>query len=177
MTTWPDSVWLVGLSAAGKSTVGPLLAERLGYEFEDIDATIEAREGRSIADIFRAEGEAAFRRLEARVSDELAGRSGLVVATGGGWMARRDIETSAPGRVRVWLRVSPDEAEARNSSSPGTRPLLADDGLAALRRLLDRREAAYREAEVAVDTDGRSPAQVVEEVLERLGRRGVTDSG
>lgn len=176
MTTWPDSIWLVGLSAAGKSTVGPLLADRLGYEFIDLDDRIEAERGRTVAEIFGEEGEESFRGAEARVSAALLGRPRIVVATGGGWMAREDIPRNAVGCVRVWLRVSPEAAIARLGEERSTRPLL--DGVAPLgsiEGLLARRIGHYREAEVTIDTDGMAPLQVVDAVLQWLRRDDGTE--
>jgi shikimate kinase len=164
-----DSVWLVGLSAAGKSTVGSLVAEALGYEFADLDALIEASVGMTVAEIFRTAGEQAFRNAEARVSDELLARRCVVVATGAGWMARADIPRGRPGCVRVWLRVSPVAAFERLARELDTRPLLAGgDGEGVLADLLALREKAYAEAELSVDTTGLEPAEVASLVMERL---------
>jgi len=172
MAMWPASIWLVGLSAAGKSTVGPLLADRLGYEFVDLDTRIEAERGRTVAEIFDEEGEESFRAAEATVSDALLARTHIVVATGGGWMARDDIARSASGCVRVWLRVTPEASIARLGKETATRPLLQGPApLGALEALLASRIGAYREAEVTVDTDGLDPSGVVDAVLEQL-RRG-----
>ena len=174
--TGPTSVWLVGLSGAGKSTVGPLLARRLGWAFVDLDADVAARAGAPIAEIFRRDGEARFRRLEAEATAGLAGRGGLVVATGGGWMARRDLERSWPGSVRVWLGVDPGTAAGRLAGAKMTRPLVSeDDPGASLARTLAERRAAYAEAEIEVGTEGRAPEDVVELVLERLRRLGVPE--
>lgn len=164
----PDRILLVGLSGAGKSTVGRLLAERLGYAFIDLDAEVEEAAGRSVAAIFRRSREAGFRRLEARASDAARRRRRAVVATGGGWMARDDLERSWSGAVRVWLRVSPATAAARLGAAP-SRPLVAgSDPETGLARLLEERRRAYAEAELAVDTDRRSPAAVVEQILKQL---------
>lgn len=170
------SVWLVGLSGAGKSAVGPRLARRLGWEFVDLDDEVVRRAGRPVPDIFRRVGEEGFRRLEAEATAGLAGRRGVVVATGGGWMARRDIERAWPGSIRVWLEVRPETAAARLSAGPGTRPLVSgEDPGASLARMLRDRRAAYAEAELSVQTDGRGPDDVTELVLERLRRLGVTE--
>lgn len=174
--TAPSSVWLVGLSGAGKSAVGPLVSRRLGWDFVDLDAHVVARAGEPIPEIFRRDGEARFRRLEAHVTARLAGRTRVVVATGGGWMARSDLERSGPGRIRVWLRVDPAAAAARLAMATGTRPLVSDeDPGASLARMLADRRRAYAEAEVAVETDGRSVHEVAEVVLERLRRLGVPE--
>ncbi len=163
----PRSIWLVGLSGSGKSAVGPVLARRLGYDFVDLDRRIESVSGETISKLFRAGGEGSFRRLEAVVTAEVADAANVVVATGGGWMARDDIERDAPGRIRIWLRVSPATAIDRlrlqsGSGTAGGRPLLAGaDPEASLAKLLASRESAYAEAELQVLTDRRKPEEVV----------------
>lgn len=161
---------------AGKTSVGRLLAGRLGWQHADLDRVIEERAGRSIPDIFRAGGESAFRTLEREATRQLAGRRRLVISPGGGWMTDpANREELAPGALFVYLKVSPDEVVRRvgNSLYP-CRPLLeVDDPSAAARELLAAREPAYRRADLAVDTDGREIEEVVEEVAERLRRVGV----
>ena len=176
----PRQIWLVGLSGAGKSTVGPILARCLGYTFVDLDRLIEDLAGETIPCVFRTGGEAEFRRLETRAAARAAREMEVVVATGGGWMARCDIDRSSGGRVRVWLRVRPETAIHRLAGD-GTeaRPLLAGpDPGGALATLLAKRETAYAEAELTLDTDGREPEEVVEFVLERLrGLAAHSDAG
>jgi len=158
---------LVGLSGSGKTTVGRLVADRLGAPFVDLDRIVEARAGRSIARLFAEEGEAAFRRLETLVGAEaLEAAVPTVVATGGGFMA--DPANRANARERgcvVYLQTSPGTAAARVGSASG-RPLL--DGAPpapALGELLARREEGYLEAAARVTTDGRSPEAVAEDVV------------
>lgn len=160
----------MGLSGAGKSTTGPILAERLGYDFIDLDLRIEVSAGETIAELFRRGGESLFRRLEAEATSEVRGLERTVVATGGGWMARRDLERKWDGCTRVWLRVGPETAIHRLGRFAGSeRPLLDDpDPLGVLTALLAEREPAYSEAELGVWTDARSPVEVAEEVQQRL---------
>lgn len=164
------SVWLVGLSGAGKSTVGPIVAGRLGFRFVDLDRRVERLAGCSVERIFATEGEGAFRALEAAASREVMEEEGVVVATGGGWMARTDLPRTVRGCIRVWLRVRPETAIHRLADSGSEpRPLLAgSDPVADLRRLLGARERAYAEAEMSVDTDGLGPGEVADVVMERL---------
>lgn len=172
MSGAPRRIWLVGLSGAGKSTVGPLLAQRLGYRYVDLDREVEELAFETIPRLFRAGGEAEFRRLEARVASRAARATDVVVATGGGWMARRDIDRTSGGRVRVWLRVRPETAIHRLSREGAeARPLLAGpDPAAAIAALLAEREAAYAEAELVLETDGREPEDVVEVAMRSLRR-------
>lgn len=151
--------------AAGKTTVGRRLAERLGWAFVDFDDLIRERTGRTAAALIREDGEAALRRLEADLTDELAGRSRVVIAPGGGWGADpSNARRLGSGTLRVWLRVTPEEAVRRAGEDAGVdRPLL-DDAHA----LLARREPAYAAAELVVDVDGREPGAVVDDIVRRL---------
>ncbi len=169
----PPSIWLVGLSGSGKSTVGPILARRLEFEFVDLDSRIEELAGASIPSIFKNGGQGKFRALEASAADGLAAEVRTVVATGGGWMARRDIDRNSHGRLRVWLRVSPETAMNRIGEGGGTRPLLAGGNVRKrLTNLLESRAEGYAEAEFHVDTDSRGPEQVAGAILRELVRAG-----
>jgi len=171
----PDRVVLVGFMAAGKSTVGSRLADRIGYAFADLDDEVERAAGRTIPEIFRTEGETAFRELEARVTARFDDRRRLVLAAGGGWMARPELRDRWPDAVRIWLRVSPEEVLRRLAGRLDTRPVL-DPGSPerSIRAILERRRPAYAEAELAVETDGLAPGEVVERVLEALEERGAS---
>jgi shikimate kinase len=170
-------VALVGLMGAGKSAVARALGERLGVMVVDLDELIEAEEGLTIAELFAREGEAWFRRREAELLDQ-ALRTGIgVLACGGGVVLDARNRTVLRERCRVvWLRVSPQEAARRIAAGPGGRPLLErGEPQARLAELLAEREPHYRElAEAVLETDGRSVAEVAEEVAARLGlSRGV----
>lgn len=167
-------VVLVGFMCSGKSTVGPALAARLGWEHLDLDREIERVQGRSVARIFAEGGEARFREMEAEATAALAGRSGLVLSPGGGWITNPALlERLGPGTLSVWLQVAPETVVARSAAAPGERPLLrGPDPLAAARRLLAEREPLYRRAGLAVSTDGRDPADVVSHILGEIRARG-----
>lgn len=180
----PGRIVLVGGMAAGKTSAGRALARRIGYRFVDLDEEVERRAGRTVPEIFGEEGEAGFRRLEAEVTRALdpvpeAGGDeapvdpgegeGLVVATGGGWMARPELRDRWPGAVRVWLEVSPEQALERLEGDLASRPMVdPDEPLASLRAILERRRGDYARAEHAVRTDGRSSGQVAASILEAL---------
>lgn len=171
--TLPRRIVLVGPMAAGKTSVGRRIARRTGYRFVDLDEEVERRAGRTIPEIFRAEGEEGFRRREARATRRLddppAGAPGVVVATGGGWMARDELRDRWPEAARVWLRVGPEEALRRLEGDLASRPMVdPEQPLASLRRILDRRRDDYARAEHAVDTGGRDPGEVADRVLELL---------
>ena len=168
-------VVLVGFMGAGKTAVGQLLAARLGWEHVDLDAEIERREGRRVAEIFADRGEAYFRRLEAEATDGIAARTGVVVSPGGGWITSPGVlDRVGRGTLVAWLRVSPEEADRRAAAAPGERPLLAGpDPLGAARRLLETREPLYRRAHLAVETDGRTAGEVAGEIERVVRARGV----
>jgi shikimate kinase len=157
---------LVGFMASGKSTVGRRLAGILGWDFLDFDEEIERRTGLPIPDIFRRMGEPAFRALEAELTAEYGHLDHIVLAPGGGWITQPgSLERLAPGTLVVWLRVSPEEAVRRAMRDRIHRPLLAGpDPLARARLLLSERESFYRQADVAVDVDGRDPDEVAAEI-------------
>jgi shikimate kinase len=154
-------VVLVGLMGSGKSTVGRLVAERWGCPFVDLDREIERLSGLSIAEIFRTEGEAGFRRREAAATLGLLPNPPLVIAVGGGWMACPELRGAWPGAVRVWLRVPPAEAARRLAGADSDRPLLAEGAAEErLASLLAARLPAYGLADYTVDASDRTPEEV-----------------
>lgn len=169
----PERIILVGFMCSGKSTVGRGLAERLGWEFIDFDEWIEREEGRRITEIFREEGEPYFRRLEARLTERLKERRRVVLAPGGGWIMQREpVAILRAGSRMVWLQVTATAALERAGADPtATRPLLSgDDPLEVARSLLEEREPFYQQADLCVDTVGRTPEEVVETVAAWLER-------
>lgn len=169
-----DRVFLTGISGAGKSTVGPALAERLGWEFVDSDREIERRDGRAITDIFAAEGEAAFRSREVAVLDELSRRERLVIATGGGAPTTTGGRDAIGRGFSAWLDVSPAVAAARLQSQPGSeeRPLLAGNAEARLAGLLAARRHLYERADLRVNVDAGSPEDVAAVIADALSEAG-----
>lgn len=157
---------LVGPPGAGKSTVGALLAERLGVAFADVDELIVERAGRSIADIFTTDGEPAFRVLEEQlVAEALRTRCG-VLALGGGAVLSERTRRALRGHRVVFLAVNMSQGVRRTGLS-AARPLLAGvNPRATFKALLDARLPLYREvATLEVVTDESTPDEVVEEVL------------
>jgi shikimate kinase len=164
----PEHILLVGFMGAGKSTVGRLLARRLGRCFVETDDMIVAREGRSIPDIFREAGEARFRELEAEVLESLGLKRNDVVATGGGLPCRngRMERLRALGTV-VWLKGDFGEMCER-ARGAGRRPMLDARSPAEVEALYREREPYYRGAHLEIDTRGLGVDQVVGRVLQAL---------
>lgn len=169
---------LLGLRGAGKTTIGRLVAERLGWPFIDTDALVVERAGRTIRDIFERDGETSFRDLETEVLRESGLRDRCVIAVGGGALDR-------PGNRRllgtdacfVWLNAPDAVLLARMRDDPANSalrpPLLGGTPAEELVAIRARREPIFRElAELELSTDGPSPRELAERVVERLSSRG-----
>jgi len=167
------NVALIGFMGSGKSAVGKALAERLGREFVEMDTLIEEKAQKSIPDVFRDDGEIAFRELEIEVTREVAEGANRVIACGGGvvlnWINIDRLKQS--GRI-LYLGVSPAAVLARTSREQGQRPLLdVPDPAARVRELLRFRGPFYRRAaDSVVDTSRRSVDQVADLIVRRLKR-------
>jgi shikimate kinase len=167
------NLYLIGYRGVGKTSVGRLLAERLGREFIDADVELERRAGRTIAEIFAADGEGAFRDLESEIVADLTRREQLVVALGGGAVMRSQNCEALAGAAAVWLTADAETILARVNADQTTgqrRPNLTTSGhLEEIVQLLALREPVYRRCAVlTVDTEGKTPQQVADEILERL---------
>ena len=157
---------LTGFMGAGKTTVGRLLAAKLGVPFTDSDHVIEARAGQPIRQIFAEQGEAAFRALEHDVIAGLLAGPGCVLAVGGGAPLHEGTRDLLAGAAAVvYLRVSYDEAMRRVGGDRG-RPMLARPGV---KQLFAERDPGYAAAAtLTVATDGRSPEEIALDVLAGL---------
>ena len=159
---------LVGSPGAGKTTVGRILAATLGHDFRDTDQDIEAIAGKPIPEIFIDEGEEHFRTLErAAVTTALASFDG-VLALGGGAILAESTRAALAGHPVIHLSVELPDAMRRVGMGAG-RPLLALNPRATLKHLMDQRRPLYEQvATGTVSTDGRTPEEIVEEIVGRL---------
>jgi shikimate kinase len=158
---------LTGFMGSGKSTVGPLLAARLGWTFLDVDNVIESEAEATIAALFARHGEAPFRAREHATIARLATGDSLVLALGGGAIehpATRDLLLTAPGTLLVHLEVELATTLSRCSGTESTRPVLADQANLAAR--YQRRLPLYRTAHLSIPADSLTPAQLVDAILE-----------
>lgn len=159
---------LVGLPGAGKSTIGRLLARKLGRPFLDFDHELERRTGKSVQRIFAELGESEFRRLEVELTRELAAAPPMVLAPGGGWITNEGvIDLLRPPGYLIHLRVTPEVALRRLLRSKIVRPLLkkSDPG-EALVSLWEARSDLYGRADHTLDVETLSPQQVTDRLLE-----------
>jgi shikimate kinase len=160
----PNRISLVGFMGSGKSTVGRLLATRTDRRFADSDDEIEARAHARIADIFREQGETAFREMERRAISDLLNQERCVIATGGGAFAQAACADDLLARsFTIHLHCEFEEA-FRRAASMGARPLL-DRGETEATALYAERKGKYSRAHAAVETTHRSPDDVVDDIL------------
>ncbi|MEX0586133.1 MAG: shikimate kinase [Pirellulales bacterium] len=170
-------VALIGYRGTGKTTVARLLALRLGWSWRDADIELERRAGRTIAEIFACDGEGTFRDLESDVLADLTRLDRAVLALGGGVVLRQENRNLLAGATLVWLAASAETIQERLAADPATgsqRPnLTIDGGLTEIRAKLDDRRELYRQsADLAVDTESKTPDQIVAEILVRLPELG-----
>lgn len=158
------TLWLVGMMGAGKTTVGRLVAERLGRPFVDLDDEVAAQAGRSLPEIFAAEGESGFRVRETRALQEVAGREVVAACGGGVVIAPENVARLRSSGLVLWLDAGPAELVRRVGTGAG-RPLLERPG--DLDRLAAERAGLYAgAAHHRIDTTGCAPAAVTEKVVE-----------
>jgi shikimate kinase len=162
---------LIGPMGSGKTTVGGLVAERLGTAVRDTDHDVEAAAGREISEIFVDQGEAAFRALErAAVAEALSTHDG-VLALGGGAVLDPGSRDLLAGHDVVFLRVGLSDAVKRVGLGT-SRPLLLGNVRGRIKTLLDERTPVYESvATLVVETDGREPQEIADEIVAALGAR------
>jgi shikimate kinase len=162
---------LIGFMGTGKSVVGRLLADKLGKRFIEMDAEIEKKAGKPVAAIFREDGEASFRKMEAQITAEISAKKNTVVACGGGIVLdKANIFRLNQEYVIVCLSAAPGDILKRISGEVGTRPLLdvADKGKT-IKELLSARRPLYEQAsDITVDTSGIDPPGVVQKIIDAL---------
>jgi shikimate kinase len=161
-----DNLALIGFMGTGKTSVGRLVAEILRFEFLDTDELIQNRAGRSIAELFAAEGEAAFRTLESETVLELAGRKKCVISTGGGLPTHGDnLDQLKTHALVICLWASPEKIWERVRYQ-SHRPLLNQgDPQQRIRELLTQREPFYKRADVLLNTDLRNAREVAQQIV------------
>ena len=173
------NVFLIGMPATGKSTVGRLLARLMKCPFFDSDMEIEARTGAEVSWIFDVEGEAGFREREEQVIEDLTSRSGVVVATGGGVVLREANRRALRSRGTVILLDSSDRRIRARTAKDTKRPLLnSADGAATIAKLRAERLPLYREiADYTFVTDKQPARAVARQIMQQLEAVGLEHLG
>ena len=165
-----EHIALLGLRGAGKSTVGPLLAERMAVPFVELDHCIEAASGLSLGEIFQMHGESYYRATERSELTRLFAGDPCIVAVGGGIVSDANNYESLQRHARtVWLKAAPEDHWQRVIAQGDTRPMADNEqAFADLRRILAEREPLYRQADVVIDTSQHALDDVVEEAVRAL---------
>ena len=163
------NIALIGFMGAGKTSVGRLISEQLGFDYLDTDEMIQSRTSRTIADIFSKDGEPAFRKLEEEIVAELTALERTVISTGGGLPVNsKNLASLKTHALVVCLWASPEKIweRVRNQTH---RPLLnAPDPKGKIRELLAEREPFYRQADVLLNTDSRPVREVAQQVIHQF---------
>lgn len=166
-------IFLTGMMGAGKSTVGSILAQKLGRKFVDLDQMIELETGQTVQQIFAEKGEKAFRELETRHLLRFVFSSGIVLSLGGGTLTQ-DVCLSVVKKVGtlIYLAAQPDNLQKRIQTQGNTRPLLAQmtpsEQVDQLKNLLKQRVDSYSQALLHVETEGLTPEEVAVAVVKTL---------
>ena len=166
------NIVLTGFMGTGKTAVGKILSQKLGFILIDADTEIEREQKTTITDIFNRLGEAAFRDMESAMIKRLSVLKKTVLSTGGGAVLRAEnMDALRKNWIIVCLEASPETILSRTSTSKD-RPLLqVADPLQKIRELYDFRKPYYEKADIIIDTDDISPLQVAEEIIKRIGDR------
>lgn len=164
-----QNIALCGFMGTGKSSVGRIVAEQLRFAFLDTDTVIEARAGKTVAEIFAEQGEAGFRELERKIVKELALRDHTVIATGGGLIVDPENLASLKQHALVVCLWASAETIWSRVKSQTHRPLLNEkDPLEKIQRLLKERAPFYKQADAGLTTELRSPREVAQQVLHQF---------
>jgi shikimate kinase len=163
------NIFLTGFMGCGKTSVGRVLSERLGYDFVDLDEAVVAEAGASVKEIFAAQGEPAFRRLESEALQRVASRAGVVVSTGGGAVIAPLNRAVMRGSGSIVNLTATVEAIAARLTGDSERPLLQGDASAErIRNMLETREQFYADADLRIDSTAKTVEAVTAEILDAL---------
>lgn len=170
-------IYLAGFMGSGKSTIGPILANTIGFDFVDIDKLIEHQRGKRIVEIFQAEGEPAFRSIERETLQRLSTRHHCVISLGGGSIASEEnFQLIHRTGIIVYIQLSPEEIVQRVHHR-ADRPMLKDEQgnnlplqemEGRVRMLLQQREEFYKRADIIVPSDRRRVGTTVDDIVKRL---------
>lgn len=174
-----DKVYLTGFMTSGKSTIGPILANSLGWDFFDLDQVIEAAEGRKIAEIFEVRGEKEFRKIERKYLSDLSINKFAVIALGGGAVADDESLNHILQNGKMVYLKSSAEAIYRRIKNNLDRPLFKDlvaadrprnEFIERINSMLREREKYYNRADLIVNTDSDSIGRTIDFIIKKLNR-------
>ncbi|VAX39855.1 Shikimate kinase I [hydrothermal vent metagenome] len=169
------TITLIGYRGSGKSSIAPLIATRLGWQWADVDRLIEKKADKTIKDIFEQEGEPAFREIEREVVSELFQKKQMVIATGGGTvLSSQNRDHFIQGGPVIWLKASVEGLFERISKDPiseETRPSLTSKGggIEEIQEVLQQREPFYKEcATIKIETENHTFDSIVKKIMQQL---------
>ena len=165
------NIVLVGFMGTGKTEVGKILSKKLGYALIDADTEIEKKQNMTITEIFRQQGEPAFRDIESEIIKKLAGMKKTVISTGGGAVLRpENISNLKSNGVVVCLSATPETVLQRTSVN-NDRPLLqTENPLQKIKELLEYRRPYYEKADIMIDTENKNPLEIAEEIIRKINK-------
>ncbi len=163
------NIVLTGFMGTGKTVVGKRLSKLLNMELVDVDTEIEKAENMTINEIFRRFGESRFRELETEMIKRLSEKNNVIISTGGGAVLKKEnVDALRKNGVIVCLLATP-ETILKRTSHTATRPLLqVEDPLKRIKELLDYRKPFYEKADIMIDTEGKTPSQIAEEIVKKI---------
>ena len=163
------NIFLIGMMGSGKSKTGPDLAKMINYAFVDTDDVIEKASKQSISNIFKKEGETAFRYLEKQVLKEIGQHHSLVIATGGGLVTLPENWGVLHQGIVIWLDLDLNRSIQRLKSDNKERPLLMEDNLSnTFREIFEKRKCIYSEADLRIEVQDQSAFEVANMIMEKL---------
>lgn len=159
----------------GKSTVGRMLAEIMGFDFVDTDEIVEAKTGKTISAIFEKEGEASFRKIEKEVVGEICAGKNRIISTGGGAITSEGNLRSMRGAGPVVTLLASADEILKRTRSEAHRPLLEnEDRKKKIEELLNSRREWYLKADLVIETDGKTPGEIAKEILRKIETLGTS---
>jgi shikimate kinase len=166
------NIVLTGFMGTGKTAVGRELSRLLNMKIVDVDTEIEKSQQMTINEIFKQSGELRFREMETEMIRELSERKDVIISTGGGAVLRQEnVDVLRKQGIIVCLMATPETILKRTSHS-SNRPLLqVEDPFEKIKELLDFRRPFYEKADIMIDTDGKTPRQIAEEIIDKINNR------
>lgn len=163
------NIVLTGFMGTGKTIVGKKLSRLLNMELIDVDSEIEKSENMTINEIFKRFGESRFREIETEMIKRLSEKNNVIISTGGGAVLKKEnVDALRKNGVIVCLLATP-ETILKRTSHTANRPLLkVEDPLKKIKELLDYRKPFYEKADIMIDTEGKTPSQIAEELVEKI---------